>query len=275
MTKKILNKTLFIIIVVGLSIISYFSFYWLFVTSIKPEEIIYSFPPVYLFFEPILANYIELFTQNPFGIYYMNSVIVAIAAVLLALTLGSMIAYALSRLQFKGKMIIIAIVLTTSMFPPMTMVLPIFSAYRDFGLLNTYTGLVMVEVAFGLPQVIFLLFALLQKIPMDLEEAALIDGAGRLRSFVSVIFPLAAPAMATAAILMFVFSWNEYLFPLTLASAPSMKTLTLGIQMYTGEFELPWATVSAGIVLTVAPLIVLILFFQRKMIEGLQGGVKG
>lgn len=262
--------------VTALCVISYFSFYWIFITSIKPTEELYVVPPIFLPLKPVLTHYIELFTRHPFITYYLNSITVAVIAVLLTLTLGSMISYALARLRFRGKMIVMSVVLATSMFPPMTMVLPIFSAYRDIGLLNSYLGLGMVETAFGLPQVIFLMFALLKDIPADLEEAAYIDGAGRIRTFFSVIFPLAAPAMATGAILIFVFSWNEFLFPLILNSDSNMKTLTVGIQMYQGEYEFPWAPISAGITLTTAPLIILILFFQRKMIEGLtQGAVKG
>lgn len=272
MKKRITLYTVLALLVV----LSFFPLYWLLITSIKPIKDLFNVPPDFIVWSPTMEHYIEAFTAQPYASYYLSSVIVALITMVITLVLGIMIAYAIARLEFKGKPFILFFVLATSMFPPMSLLLPIYTAFRDLNLLNNYLGLSMTHAVFGLPMVVFLMAALLRKIPKELEEAAVIDGASRFQAFTKVILPLAAPALATGAILIFVHSWNEFLYAFTLISESGKQTLPVGIMMYPGEHDFPWATISAAIVMSVIPLILLILFFQRRLLEGLtSGAIKG
>lgn len=271
-----LKRTLFYFTAFILVVLSFFPLYWLFITSIKPINEMFSMPPKFITLNPLIDHYVEVFRAQPFELYYGNSLLVAAYTLVICLVFGSMLGYAVSRLQFKGKSIVLLVVVSTSMFPPMTMVLPIFMGLREFDLLNSYTGLSLVHAAFGLPMIIWLLSALFKEIPKELEEAAFIDGYNRLQTFFRIMLPLAAPALATAGILVFVHSWNEFLFAFTMMSETTKRTLPVGIMMYPGEHSFPWATISAAVVMSVVPLVLLILFFQKRIVQGLtNGAVKG
>ncbi|MGG4034237.1 carbohydrate ABC transporter permease [Paenibacillus cisolokensis] len=271
-----MKKLLFVITVIGTVVLSFFPLYWLFISSLKPKNELFSMPPKWFTWQPTLEHYIGAFTKQPLGQYYGNSLIVAAVTLLITLTFGCMIAFAVSRLQFPGKSAILLLVIATSMFPPMTMLLPIFAGLRDVGLLNTYFGLGLTHAAFSLPMVVWLLSALFKEVPQELEDAALIDGYNRFQAFLRILLPLAAPAMATASILVFVNSWNEFLFSFTLMPEAGKRTLPVGIMMFPGEYEFPWSTISAAIVVSVIPLVAVILIFQRKVVQGLtNGAVKG
>lgn len=272
----IAKKAAFYLTVAALVVLSFFPLYWLFISSLKPKSQLFSMPPKWYTLNPTLEHYIGAFTMQPLGRYYWNSTLVALLALLITLVLGCMIAYAVARLRFAGKSAVLLLVIATSMFPPMTMVLPIFSGLRDVGLLNTRFGLSMTHAAFSLPMVIWLLSALFKEVPRELEDSAMIDGYNRLQTFVRIMLPLAAPSMATASILVFVNSWNEFLFAFTLMSEASRRTLPVGIMMFPGEYEFPWSTISAAIVVSVVPLVLVILAFQRFVIQGLtNGAIKG
>ena len=271
-----IKKLSFFITIVVLIVLSFFPLYWLFISSLKPKSQLFDMPPKWFTLEPTLEHYKAAFSMQPLSQYYMNSTWVAVVTLVISLIFGCMIAYAVARLQFRGKSAVLMLVITTSMFPPMTMVLPIFAGLRDIGLLNTYWGLGLTHAAFSLPMVVWLLSALFKEVPQELEEAALIDGYNRLQAFLRIMLPLAAPAMATASILVFVNSWNEFLFSFTLMSEASKRTLPVGIMMFPGEYEFPWSTISAAIVVSVVPLVLVILFFQKRVVQGLtNGAVKG
>ncbi|TBL72486.1 carbohydrate ABC transporter permease [Paenibacillus thalictri] len=270
------KKTIFTLTVLFLVVLSFFPLYWLFVSSLKPADQLFDMPPKWYTLTPTLKHYIAAFKTQPLGLYYRNSTIVAVITLLISLVFGCMIAYPVARLKFRGKSVVLMLVAATSMFPAMTMVLPIFTALRDIGLLNSYVGLGLTHAAFSLPMVVWLLSALFKEVPAELEDAALIDGYNRLQAFLNIMLPLAAPAMATAAILVFVNSWNEFLFSFTMMSEAAKRTLPVGIMMFPGEFEFPWATISAAIVVSVVPLVLVILLFQKQVVQGLtNGAVKG
>src|SRR5690625_3613550 len=249
-----------------LVVISFFLLYWLLITSFKPTAKLFEVPPNFLVLKPTLEHYIDAFVTQPYVAYYMSSAIVALITMVIAIIAGMMIAYALSRLNFKGKPIIMFFIMATSMFPPMSLLLPIFTTYRDLGLLNSYFGLSMTHAVFALPMATFLMTALLRKIPKELEEAAVIDGATKFQAFVRVILPLSTPALSAGAILVFVYSWNEFLYAFTLMSEPKNQTLPVGIMMYPGEYEFTWGTISAAIVMSVVSLILLILFLMKYLL---------
>ncbi len=196
----------------------------------------------------------------------------------LALIVGSFCAYALARLRFKGKFFILGLVLAITTFPGIAIAAPLFKLWTDINLYNTLIGLIIPYLTFALPLTIYILVSFFREIPKSLEEAALIDGATNFQAFYKVVVPLAAAGMATAAILTFIFAWNEFLLAITLTSSANARTVPAAIAFFTGstQFEQPLGTISAASVVISIPLILLVLLFQKRIVAGLtSGAVKG
>jgi trehalose/maltose transport system permease protein len=256
-------------------------FYWLVNISLKTgpdlsgSDVV---PP-----NPTLDNYQSIFQNDDFVHALLNSAIVALSTTVLALLVGSFCAYALARLRFKGKFWLLALVLSITTFPPIAIAAPIFKLWTDPPLFlprlfNTLPGLIIPYLTFALPLAIYILVSFFKEIPKDLEEAALVDGATRFQAFRKVVIPLAAPGLATAGILTFIFAWNEFLLAVTLTSTPAARTVPAAIAFFTGstEFEEPLGTQSAAAVVISIPLILLVLLFQKRIVAGLTAGaVKG
>ncbi|MDP9261656.1 MAG: carbohydrate ABC transporter permease [Actinomycetota bacterium] len=253
-----------------------FPFYWLINVSLKTGPDLSSsalVPP-----HPTLKNYQSIFKNADFVHAIGNSAIISLVTTVLSLIVGSFCAYALARLRFKGKFLILALVLSISTFPAIAIAAPIFKLWTDIGLFNTLPGLIIPYLCFSLPLAIYILVSFFKEIPKDLEEAALVDGATNFQAFTKVVVPLAAPGLATAGILTFIFAWNEFLLAVTLTSSPKARTVPAAIAFFTGstEFEKPLGTISAASVVISVPLILLVLFFQKRIVAGLTAGaVKG
>ena len=264
------------ICVVAIVLFCLFPFYWLINTSLKtgPDLSTSSlFQP-----NPTLENFKSIFKDSNFTTALKNSAIVALVTTALALIVGSFCAYALARLRIRFKFAILAIVLTITTFPQITIAAPIFKLWRDIGLYNTLPGLVIPYLTFALPLAIYILTSFFREIPRDLEEAALVDGATNFQAFYKVVVPLAAPGLATAGILTFIAAWNEFLLAITLTSSPAARTVPAAIAFFTGstQFEQPLGTISAASVTISIPLIVMVLLFQKRIVAGLTAGaVKG
>ena len=196
----------------------------------------------------------------------------------LALLVGSFCAYALARLRFRGKFAILALVLSITTFPAIAIAAPLFRLWSDIGIFNTLIGLIIPNLTFALPLAIYILVSFFKEIPKDLEEAALVDGATHFMAFRKVVVPLAAPGLATAGILTFIAAWNEFLLAITLTSSPDARPVPAAIAFFTGstQFEIPYGTITAASVTISVPLILLVLFFQKRIVAGLTAGaVKG
>ncbi|WP_265110794.1 carbohydrate ABC transporter permease [Halosolutus halophilus] len=259
--------------VVLLCLVSFFPIIWIFLTSIKPSTEIIQFPVQYLPSEVTLDNYVMALQQAPFLRYLINSFIVASGTAILCVVLGSMAGYALSRLDFRFKLHVLMIVLVSAMLPFFGRLIPLFDLARSTGFLNSYLGLIIPYSAFQLPFAIWIFQAYFKELPDSLEEAGLIDGLSHIGVLFRIILPVSAPAMATTAIIVFIYAWNEFLFALTFMTEDSMRTITVGIALYQGEYTYPWATISAAVFMSIVPLLLLMLFFQRKIVEGLTAGV--
>jgi multiple sugar transport system permease protein len=257
-------------------IIVMFPFFWQISTSLKPPEQLNKMPPDWIPSPVYFGSYIATFTKHPFTIYLENSLIVAAATTLYSIILGALCAYAVARLRFKGKNLILMLVLSVSMFPSIAILSPLYILLRDFKLLNTFEGLILPYTTHGLPLTIWILASFFKDIPAELEESARIDGTSRLGAFWRVIIPLAAPGVFTTAILVFIGAWNEFLFAFSFMSKDIMRTVPVGIAMFPGEHDLPWGDISAASVIVTVPLIIMVLVFQRRIISGLtSGAVKG
>ena len=264
------------IAVVLILVFCLFPFYWLINTSLKTGADLSSgkvFPP-----HPTFKNYSSIFSNSDFTHALRNSAIIAFSTTAIALTIGSFAAYALARLRFPLKFLLLAVVLSISTFPPIAIAAPVFKLWTDIGLYNSYIGLILPDLTFALPLTIYILTSFFREIPKELEEAALVDGATRFQSFRKVVLPLAAPGLVTAGLLAFIFVWNEFLFAITLTSTPDRRPVPAAIAFFTGtsHFEIPLGTISAASVVVTVPLIALVVIFQRRIVAGLTAGaVKG
>jgi ABC-type glycerol-3-phosphate transport system permease component len=252
-----------------------FPFVWAVVASLTPEERLFAAPAI-VPHALVLDHYRALFATRDFWTPIRNSLIVAGATTLLSVTIGAACAYALARLDFRGKAPALASVLAVSMFPQISIVSPLFLLLRELHLLNTYRGLVLPYMTFSMPLAIWLLTGFFRQLPADVEEAALVDGASRLRVIGEIVIPLAAPALATTAILTFLYSWNEFLFALSFTLGPERYTMPVAIALFRGQYQVPWGEILAGAMVATAPVAILVLVAQRRIVAGLaSGAVKG
>ena len=258
-----------------LCLVCFFPVLWVLRTSIIPATEIIQFPVQYAprLNQVTLENYRTAISQAPFARYLFNSLVVASGTAIICVVLGSMAGYALSRLEFRFKLYVLMLILVSAMLPFFGRLIPLFSLARRTGFLNSYLGLIIPYSAFQLPLAVWIFQAYFKELPDSLEEAGLIDGLTHIGVLFRIILPVSAPAMATTAIIVFIFAWNEFLFALTFMTEQDMRTITVGIALYQGEYSYPWATISAAVFMSILPLIMLILFFQRKIIEGLTSGV--
>jgi ABC-type glycerol-3-phosphate transport system permease component len=254
---------------------SAFPLYWAVVASFTPEARLFQSPSLF----PrnlVLDHYRALFTERNFWIPIRNSLIVAGATTIICVTLGAFCAYALARLQFRGKIALLGFILAVGMFPQISVVSPLYLLLRSLHLINTYPGLVLPYLTFSMPLTVWLMVGFFRQLPAELEEAAMVDGASRLRAFWEVIVPLALPGIATTAILTFVYSWNEFLFALSFTLGPDRQTVPVAIALFRGMYQVPWGQILAAAVVATAPVTLLVLAFQRRIVQGLTAGaVKG
>jgi trehalose/maltose transport system permease protein len=253
---------------------------WLISISLKPPEALTDqrFIPADVSFD----NYKSLFEggidDSPFIKPLINSIGIALITTAISIVLASFCAYAIARLEFPGKRLILAGALAIAMFPPISTVGPLFDMWRALGLYDTWLGLIIPYLTFSLPLAIYVLVAFFREIPWELEQAAQVDGATPFQAFTKVIVPLAAPGVFTAAILVFIFCWNDFLFAISLTSSDASRTVPAALAFFTGEssFTAPTGSIAAAAVVVTVPIIVFVLIFQRRIVAGLTAGaVKG
>ncbi|MFB5662403.1 carbohydrate ABC transporter permease [Alteribacillus sp. HJP-4] len=267
--QKKAGKTFYI----GLSIFVFlvmFPFIWVFLTSIKPPGEILNFN--WFTTNPNLDFYVSALETRPLLLYIWNSVAISGLTTIIAIVFASLAAYAVTRLPIRFKGLILGTVLAASMFPQIAIISPIYNIITSLGLRNSYTGLVIPYITISLPLAIWILSTFFQKIPYALEDSAKIDGATPFQTFRKIIFPLAAPGVFTTAILVFIAAWNEYLFALTINSQDSMRTVPVGISLYQSQYTVPWGDITAATVMVTIPIVIVVLFFQRRIVAGLTSG---
>ncbi len=252
-----------------------FPILWMVLTSIKPGDVSQTLPPVWSF-SPTLANYADVltghtYTSQAFGVLLIHSAVVTAASTLLALATGIPAAYALARVSFRGKRFTAMWVLSTIMFPPAVSVVPVFLFAARLNLMDTYPVLIIPYAAFGLPMVIWMLRSYIRQIPLEIEEAAMMDGASRLALIRRIVFPLLMPGIVAAALLCAMLSWNEFLFALALTRS-HVQTAPVGINEFTSMYGTQWGDLTAAATVTVAPILVLTLILRRRIVEGLTFG---
>ena len=274
--KRLVGWIAFYALVAAIILYSVFPFYYAIVTSLKAGSQLFSveyFPTTWNW-----DNYVSVFREQPFAYNLLNSVLVSSAVVALSLFFGVTAAFALGRVQFRGRGLLLMTVLGVSMFPQVAVLSGMFELIRGFGLYNNLLGLVISYMIFTLPFTVWVLTTFMRDLPKELEEAAIMDGASSWEIIVKVFMPLMWPALVTTGLLAFIAAWNEFLFALTFTLTNTQRTVPVAIALISGasQYELPWGNIMAASVIVTLPVVALVLIFQRRIVSGLTAGaVKG
>ena len=244
---------------------------WALLASLTPEHELYR-ARAHVPDDLTTAHYRALFTERDFWTPVRNSLVVAAATTILCVAIASVCAYALARLRFRGRGLVLGATLAVSMFPQISIVAPLYLLLRDAGLIDTYPGLVLPYLTFALPLAVWLLVGYFRQLPPELEDAAMVDGASRLRVLREIVLPLAAPGLATTAILTFVYCWNEFMFALSFTTTRERQTVPVAIALFRGQFQVPWGQILAATVVSTLPVLALVAAFQRRILGGLTAG---
>lgn len=249
---------------------------WVFTTSLKPASEAMKFPPQIIPGKITWENYKFVLTNSYLVRSLINSFIVVIPSSFFSVLISALAAYAFARYRFKGRNALFNIMLGLFMIPVLMNLIPLYISLQKFNLLNNYLGLILTYQVLIVPLNIFMLKNFFDTIPVELEEAAMIDGCSRFTTLTRVVLPLVWPGLATASILSFRFAWNQFLFPLTFTSQPDLQVFQVAIYNFMGLYQVNWGYLTAGIVVGMVPIIIILIIFQRKFIEGLTAGaVKG
>ncbi|WP_047984266.1 carbohydrate ABC transporter permease [Ornithinibacillus californiensis] len=266
---------LFSIVVIGYLFIMVFPFLWIFITSFKTSGEIFGTGAFNIIPEdPTIKNYITILFEKGILRAIFNSFVVAISTTIYVIFVASLCAYAISRFQFRGKSILLGLVLAVSMFPQMIITGPVYNLFYDLGWLNSYF-VILPYSTITLPMAVWILVTHFNQIPLALEESAKIDGATRVQTLTKIVFPLAAPGVFTTAIITFIAAWNEFLLTITLNTESNYHTVPVAISFLRDQFSILWGEVAAATTIVTIPTLIIVLIFQRQIVSGLtSGGVK-
>ncbi|MBL8837648.1 MAG: carbohydrate ABC transporter permease [Alphaproteobacteria bacterium] len=251
---------------------SLFPFAWMALSSIKTLRELYTVPPSWIPAAPTLSNYVKVLLESNIPRYFLNSVVIAAGATLIALVFAIPAAYGFARFNFRGKRFWQASILAGQMLPTAAIIVPLFIVLRYLGLLNTYAGLILVYMILTLPLCVWMLVGYLRAIPVELEEAAIIDGASRFVVLRRIVFPLALPGIVAVMVYSFVTAWNEFIFALCFALDSRVKTLPIGLAEFSTEFNTDWGAVMAASMIMTLPIVLMFLVMQRVFVNGLMSG---
>jgi len=267
---KVLTLLSYILVILA-SLFVIFPYYWLFVSSLKPVDKLLSYPPDFLPFLS-LHNYIEVFSRTKITTFLFNSIFVALSVVLIVILLTLFGGYSLARLNFPGKRFLLTSILFVYLIPPILIVVPLYQLMVILRLIDTYIGIILTHIAHALPFSLWITTVFLEALPKEIEEAASIDGAGKLNILFRIITPISLPLIATVAIFSFIDSWNDFIFASVLLTSDSLKTLPIGVYVFSLGAVIEWGWIlSSGVIITL-PVLIFFLIFQRYLIKGLTAG---
>ncbi len=273
--RRLARWALWSLIVITVALVG-FPLYWMIISSVAPFDVLFSREPSLLPEAFTFKHYVDLMWRTSFPVYFKNSLIVAFMSVTGAMLVSTLAGYGLTRFRLRGAGGIAHAVLFTYMFPPILLSIPLFVLLKNFGLVNSYVGLAFAHISFTLPLCTWLSIIFFQAIPVELDEAAMVDGASRLQALYLVVFPVALPGIVATAVFAFVLSWNDYLFSLVLMVNEQMKTLPVGVSGFVDATSVEWGLLMAGGVLITLPILLGFAFVQRWLIQGISAGaVKG
>jgi len=271
-SKDILSRTfLYIFFTVEVCLVL-FPLVWTLLSSLKPTSEIFKIPITWIPEKFTFQHYLKILSTPAYLRYFFNTFYVSFVSTFIVLVIAALCGYGFSRFKIKGKKIILTFILTSQMFPPILFIIPYFNIIKELSLYNTYTALIITRIVFILPFAIWMLKAFFDSLPIELEEAAMMDGCSRMSAFVKITLPLSIPGIASMAIFSFIRAWNEFLFSLTLTSSDSMKTITVGLTGFLEQYEVHWDLLMAMSLLSVIPPIIIFITMQEYFIRGLTAG---
>ncbi len=270
-TERLLDVATYLIII-GVVSFALFPIVWTFLTSLKVEKDIITINLQYLPQSITFDNYAAIWNRSGFPTLITNSAIVTVFTLLTTMLIGTLAAYSLSRYQFRGRNWILQFYLVIRMFPVVLMIVPLFVIMRRLSLLDTRFGLALAYTTFLLPFCVWMMKGFFDSIPVDLEEAARIDGCTRLGALIRIALPLVRSGLVATAVFIGIASWNEFLFALMLTTSQGSRTWPVGLQLMIGEFQLPWGSFSAGGIISIIPIIIFFAIVQRSIIRGITAG---
>ena len=274
--RRLVGRLAFYVLVLIIVLYTVFPFYWAIASSLRTGSDLFSTALIPT--EPAWSNYVAVFREQPFARNIANSLFVAVSTVVISLALAVAAAYALGRINFRGRRPLLFTILGVSMFPQIAVLSGMFELVRALGLYNNLLALTLSYMIFTLPFTVWVLTTFMRELPKELEEAAIVDGAKPFTIITRVFMPLLGPALITTGLLAFIAAWNEFLFALTFTLTQDMRTVPVAIALISGAsaYELPWGNIMAASVIVTVPLILLVLIFQRRIVSGLTAGaVKG
>lgn len=245
---------------------------WMLSTALKPSEELFSRVVRWLPVRPSLDAFARVFTDYPFATYFANSIMVVTLSTVIAIAFATFAGYGVSRFEFRGRGSLMTFLLLTQMFPSIMLLIPYFKLFQNFGLIDTRTALVIVYVSFQLPLCTWMMVGYFRSIPTELDSAAEMDGAGRVRTFFQIVLPLTMPGVAATAIYAFISGWNEYLFALVLTSSEDKKTVPVGIGQLIGQYRIEWNDLMAASLYALVPLTLIFIFLQKRIVSGMTAG---
>ena len=274
--KILIERSLIYFIIVVYLFITLAPLLWVLSTSFKPNQEAISFPPKFLPDKPTWKNYLFVLTDPKLSLSLLNSLLVSVGSTILSVTVSALAGFAFARYDFRGKNLIMSVILGLFMIPVVINIIPLYIMLANIGLLNSLGALVMTFQILIIPLNIFLLKNYFESLPKELEEAALIDGCSRLGSLLRITIPMSLPGFLIAAILSFRFSWNEFVLPVVLSNKPDSMMFQVGLYQFISLYRIDWGYLTAGIYIALIPVVVLMLIFQKRMIRGLTlGALKG
>jgi ABC-type glycerol-3-phosphate transport system permease component len=274
--RRKIKQIVVLILLIMVVLVLVFPFGWMLSTAFKPPEEVFTEKPRWIPHNPTTQNFYHILFNTAFPRYFGNSVLVAFITMVLSLIVTVFAGYALSRYQFRGKNAFSLWLLISQMFPPVLLIIPIFVLMLKLNLVNKYPSLIITYATFALPFSTWMLKAYFDTVPLELEEAAKVDGCNQIQALFRIILPLAAPGIVTVALFIFILAWQEYMFALTLTRTTEMRTLPVGISLFLGEYRVLWGSLMAGSVVVTAPVVVFFVYLQRYIVQGLTlGAVKG
>ncbi len=268
----ILPKALIWVFLILVCIYCLIPFAWMLSTSLKTESEAFRIPPTWIPLEPTIDSYIGIWVRKNFGIYFLNSTIISLATAILSTFFGALAGYGFSRFLFRGRKFLIGFFLATQMLPGVLLVGPYFKILSRFGLYDTRTGLIIAFLTICLPFSTWMMKGFIDKVPVELDQSAMVDGCSRLGLFFKIVLPIVAPGMVATILFAFLLAWGDLLWALCLTSSENMITVTLGIARTVGEFRIIWPMLMAGSLVGGMPAILLYIFLQRLLVQGLTAG---
>lgn len=264
---------LFLIIV---AIFQLFPIVWLFLFSLKDNQEVFNMSPFSIPETPKWENYVKVWTEGNISLYFFNSVVYTAVAVILTVLLASMVTFALTRMHWKGSKLVLGLFMVGLMIPVHSTLIPLFSTFTKINLIDHPLSVILAYTAFNLPVTIMILLGFYETLPLEVEEAAVMDGASIHHIFFKITLPMTMPVMATAGIINMIYNWNEFVFVNTFISSDRFKTITVGIQNFIGQYTTDWGAIGATLVISILPILIAFLILSNRIVEGIAAGsVKG